>query len=83
MTEKFDFEKALADLKAGKPITGKDSVLGPRSKMALPISNALIFLFANFGSSSGKLKGRMSWIICKKLSLPGSRSLFSITPHQK
>ena len=29
MTEKFDFEQALADLKAGKPITGKDSVLGP------------------------------------------------------
>jgi transposase-like protein len=32
MTEKFDFEKALADLKAGKPITGKDSVLGPLVK---------------------------------------------------
>jgi len=28
MTEKFDFEQALADLKAGKSITGKDSVLG-------------------------------------------------------
>jgi transposase-like protein len=32
MTEKFDFEQALADLKAGKPITGKDSVLGPLVK---------------------------------------------------
>ena len=32
MTEKFDFERALADLKAGKPITGKDSVLGPLVK---------------------------------------------------
>ena len=28
MTEKFDFEQALEALKAGKPITGKDSVLG-------------------------------------------------------
>ncbi len=27
MTEKFDFEQALEALKAGKPITGKDSVL--------------------------------------------------------
>ena len=32
MTEKFDYEKALADLKAGKAITGKDSVLGPLIK---------------------------------------------------
>ena len=32
MTEKFDFEQALADLKAGKAITGKDSVLGPLVK---------------------------------------------------
>ena len=32
MTEKFDFEQALEALKAGKPITGKDSVLGPLVK---------------------------------------------------
>ena len=32
MTEKFDFEQALADVKAGKPITGKDSVLGLLTK---------------------------------------------------
>ena len=32
MTEKFDFEKALLALKAGKPITGKDSVLSPLIK---------------------------------------------------
>ena len=29
MTEKFDFEQALEALKAGRPITGKDSVLSP------------------------------------------------------
>ena len=32
MTDKFDFEQALEDLKAGKPITGKDSVLSPLIK---------------------------------------------------
>jgi len=32
MTEKFNFEKALEALKAGKPITGKDSVLSPLIK---------------------------------------------------
>ncbi len=32
MTEKFDFEQALEALKAGKPITGKDSVLSPLIK---------------------------------------------------
>jgi len=32
MTEKFDFEKALEALKAGKPITGKDSVISPLIK---------------------------------------------------
>ena len=32
MTEKFDFEKALEALKAGQPITGKDSVLSPLIK---------------------------------------------------
>ena len=32
MTEKFDFEKALEALQAGKPITGKDSVLSPLIK---------------------------------------------------
>lgn len=32
MTEEFDDEKALSDLKAGKAITGKDSVLGPLIK---------------------------------------------------
>ena len=32
MTEKFDFEKALEALKAGKPITGKDSILSPLIK---------------------------------------------------
>ena len=34
MTEKFDFEKALEALKAGKPITGKDSVLGSADQAA-------------------------------------------------
>jgi hypothetical protein len=29
MTEKFIFEQTLEALKAGKPITGKDSVLSP------------------------------------------------------
>jgi len=29
MTKKFDFEQALKALQAGKPITGKDSVLSP------------------------------------------------------
>ena len=32
MTEKFDFEQALEAFKAGKPITGKDSVLSPLIK---------------------------------------------------
>ena len=32
MTEKFDYEQALADIKAGKPITGKDSILSPLIK---------------------------------------------------
>ena len=32
MTKKFDFEKALEALQAGKPITGKDSVLSPLIK---------------------------------------------------
>ena len=32
MTEKFNFEQALEALKSGKPITGKDSVLGPLVK---------------------------------------------------
>jgi putative transposase len=32
MTEKFDFEQVLEALKAGKPITGKDSVLSPLIK---------------------------------------------------
>ena len=32
MNEKFDFEQALEALKAGKPNTGKDSVLGPLVK---------------------------------------------------
>ena len=32
MTEKFDFEQALEALKAGQPITGKDSVLSPLIK---------------------------------------------------
>ena len=32
MTEKFDFERALEALKAGQPITGKDSVLSPLIK---------------------------------------------------
>jgi len=34
MTEKFDFEQALEALKAGKPITGKDSVLSPLMEIA-------------------------------------------------
>ncbi len=29
MTEKFDFEKTIADLLAGKSISGKNSVLSP------------------------------------------------------
>jgi len=32
MTEKFDYEQALADIKAGKSITGKDSILSPLIK---------------------------------------------------
>ena len=32
MTEKFDYEQALADLMSGKPITGKDSILSPLIK---------------------------------------------------
>ncbi len=32
MTEKFDFEQALAALQAGQPITGKDSILSPLIK---------------------------------------------------
>ena len=32
MTEKFDYEQALADIKAGKPLTGKDSILSPLIK---------------------------------------------------
>jgi len=32
MTEKFNFEQALEALKAGQPITGKDSVLSPLIK---------------------------------------------------
>lgn len=32
MTEKFNFEQALEALKAGKPITGKDSILSPLIK---------------------------------------------------
>ena len=32
MTEKFDFEQGLESLKAGQPITGKDSVLSPLIK---------------------------------------------------
>ena len=35
MTEKFDFEQALEALKAGKPITGKDSVLSPLMNWSL------------------------------------------------
>jgi len=32
MTEKFDYEQDLADIKAGKPLTGKDSILSPLIK---------------------------------------------------
>ena len=32
MTKKFDFEQVLVALKAGQPITGKDSVLAPLVK---------------------------------------------------
>ena len=32
MTEKFDYEQALADIKAGKPLTGKDSIISPLIK---------------------------------------------------
>ena len=32
MSEKFDYEQALADIKAGKPLTGKDSILSPLIK---------------------------------------------------
>jgi hypothetical protein len=33
MTKKFDYEETLADLKASKPITCKDSVLRPSKQI--------------------------------------------------
>ena len=68
MTEKFDFEQALADLKAGKPITGKDSVLGPLVKQ---LTEAAL---------EAKIDTHLAQEVTPKTPYPASLAMLPVTP---